>query len=295
MLTLTFAEGEAPPDARGGREANIWRDEHGQICARGFVAASGRWMECPGLGVFAFDARSTVVRAWPAPGTSRAEIHNRFTRTLQPPILQAMGWQALHASGIAGPDGSAALCGVSGSGKSTLAYALGQSGFNQTADDGVVIRVGRDGVFAHPVPFAPKLRGAAAGHFQLADPAPINATQRQYLPLKIIFMVHQDARRAGAVHIERVRATAAFPALVSHAHSFDPDEPASARQFADDYLNVAARVPVFSLRYHPDVARLAEVIDAVSLVAAEHGVVPVRHEACLAEAAQPRRRAPAVP
>jgi hypothetical protein len=286
MLTLTFAEGEAPPDARGGREANIWRDEHGQICARGFVAASGRWMDCPGLGVFAFDARSTVVRAWPAPGTSRAEIDNRFTRTLQPPILQAMGWQALHASGIAGPDGAAAFCGVSGSGKSTLAYALGQWGFNQFADDGVVIRVGRDGVFAHPVPFAPKLRGVAARHFSLADPAPIHAAPRHYLPLRIIFVVHQDARRAGAVRIERVRATAAFLALVSHAHSFDPDEPAMARQFADDYLNVAGRVPVYSLRYHPDVARLAEVIDEVSIVAADLGVVPVHQEAC---------RAPAVP
>jgi hypothetical protein len=294
MLTLTFPEGDAP-GARGGRAANIWRDEHGQICARGFVGASGRWLDCPGLGVFAFDARTTVVRAWPAPGTSRAEVENRFTRTLQPPVLQAMGWQALHASGVAGPDGTAAFCGVSGSGKSTLAYALGQSGFSQTADDGVVIRVGPDGVFAHPVPFAPKLRVAAARHFRPADPAPINATDRQPRPLRIIFLVHQDARRADTARIERVRSTAAFPALVSHAHCFDPDEPAAARQFATDYLSVAERVPVFSLSYHPDFIHLADVVEAVSAVAAGHGVVPVRHEACLAEAAQPRRRAPAVP
>jgi hypothetical protein len=88
------------------------------------------------------------------------------------------------------------------------------------------------------------------------------------------------------VRIERVRATAAFLVLVSHAHSFDPDEPAMARQFAEDYLNVAGRVPVYSLRYHPDVGRLAEVIDEVSIVAADLGVVPVHQEAC---------RAPAVP
>ncbi|HYN10690.1 MAG TPA: hypothetical protein VES67_25120 [Vicinamibacterales bacterium] len=276
MLTLTFAEGEAPPDARGGREANIWRDEHGQICARGFVGAAGRWMECPGLGVFAFDARSTVVRAWLASGTSPNEVADRFTRTLLPPILQAMGWQALHASGVAGLEGTVALCGVSGSGKSTLAYALGQSGFNQTADDGVVIRVGRDGVFAHPVPFAPKLRGAAAMHFGLADPAPINVSQRQYLPLKVIVLLHQDARRPDTVRLDRVRPTAAFPALVTHAHSFDPDEPVAARQFADDYLSVAARVPVFSLSYHPNVARLAHVLTAVTALAAEHGIIPVR-------------------
>jgi hypothetical protein len=271
MLNLTFGEGR-PPDPSSGREVNTWRDEDGRVCARGFVGARRRWIECPGLGVFSFDACSTVVHAWPAPGMTRAGIADRFTRTLQPAILQAMGWQALHASAIAAEDGVAAFCGVSGAGKSTLAFALGRAGYRQIADDGLVVRVGRDGVFAHSLPFAPRLREAAANHFGEPALSAVNPAGGAPLPLKIIFVLRQDARRPDAAGMDRVDPTAVFGALVTHAHCFDPGTSQDARRFVEDYLAIAAAVPVFSLSYHPSFTRLADVVDAVSAFASTAGV-----------------------
>ena len=275
MLTLTFGEGARPPDATNAREVNTWRDEQGRVCARGFVGARRRWLNCPGLGVFVFNATSTVVHAWPAHGVSRNEIADRFTRTLLPAILQAMGWQALHASAIAGDEAVAALCGVSGSGKSTLAYALGRCGFRQFADDGLVIRVGPDGVFAHSLPFAPRLREAAARHFGEPFLSRVTPSRGAPLPVRVMFVLQQDPRRSGPVSVDRLRPASVFPALVNHAHCFDSMEPGDARRFVEDYLNVAARVPAYTVSYHPGLSRLAEVIEAVSAVASESGVAAI--------------------
>jgi hypothetical protein len=274
MLTLTFGEGGRPPDAAAAREVTTWRDEEGGVCARGFVGARRRWMDCPGLGVFAFDATSTVVHAWPAHGVSRDEVSDRFTRTLQPAILQGMGWQALHASAVASDEAVAALCGVSGSGKSTLAYALGRCGFRQFADDGLVLRVGPDGVFAHSLPFAPRLREAAARHFGEPFLSRVTPGRGAPLPVNVLFVLKQDARHSGAVRVEPLRPASVFPALVNHAHCFDSMDPREARRFVEDYLTVAGRVPAYTVGYHPGLSRLAEVLEAVSVAAAEHGVAP---------------------
>jgi hypothetical protein len=65
-----------------------------------------------------------------------------------------------------------------------------------------------------------------------------------------------------------------FPALVNHAHCFDSMDPREARRFVEDYLTVAGRVPAYTVGYHPGLSRLAEVLEAVSVAAAEHGVAP---------------------
>jgi hypothetical protein len=276
MLTLAFGEGERRPEASGGREVTTWRDEDGRICARGFVGARRRWMECPGLGVFAFDASSTVVHAWPAAGVTRDELSDRFTRTLQPAILQAMGWQALHASAVAGGDAALALCGVSGSGKSTLGFALGRAGYRQIADDGVAIRAGRDGVFAHALPFAPRLRDTAAGYFGESMPSAIRPGGAPPLPLKVIFVLQQDPGATRAASIDRLRPAAAFGMLVNHAHCFDPGGSPDGRRFVEDYLQIAGSVPVFAVGYHPAFSRLPAVIDAMIGAASDAGAAPAR-------------------
>lgn len=277
MLSLTFVEGEAPPDASIGREVNTWCDEHGEVCARGFAGSSTRWLDCPGLAVFAFEARSSVVRAWPAVGTSRDEVAARFTRILQPAILQAMGWQALHASAIAADAGAIVLCGVSGSGKSTIAYALGRAGFTQMADDGVVIRVTGSDVFAHPLPFVPRLRTDALRRLG-APSADVSSaggfgTAR---PLRAIVLLQQDPRHSAPTNLSRVRPAAAFSALISHAHCFDPASPADARRFAEEYLAIVAGIPVYALNYRGGIDGLAAVVDVVRALALEHGVNPAQ-------------------
>ena len=274
MLTLTFGEG-GRPEASGAREVTTWRDEDGRICARGFVGARRRWLECPGLGVFSFDAMSTVVHAWPATGVSREHLADRFMRTLQPAILQAMGWQALHASAVAGADGVIALCGISGSGKSTLGFALGRSGYRQIADDGVAVRVGRDGVFAHALPFAPRLRDTAANYFLEPTPSAIRPGGGAPLPLRIILVLEQH-RGGSAIDIEPLRPAAAFAVLVSHAHCFEVGDSPDGRRFVEDYLQIAGSVQVCAIRYHPSFSRLDAVLEALTRAASTAGAAPLR-------------------
>ena len=99
MLTLTFETG-APPPVAEGRPVQVWSAETGEIYARAFVSADLRWIEWPGVATFTFGRSSPHVTAWPAPGARREAIAETLFRVLQPVVLQAIGWQALHASGV---------------------------------------------------------------------------------------------------------------------------------------------------------------------------------------------------
>ena len=139
MLTLAFAGGDAPTPGTG-RKVNEWCDDNGEVFARAHTSKDLHWIDWPGLGVFAFSAGSHEVRVWPEPGTQHEAIVDTFSRTLEPVILQTLGWQALHAGAAVGPTGVVAFCGRKGSGKSTLAFAMHQAGWRQFADDALVLR-----------------------------------------------------------------------------------------------------------------------------------------------------------
>src|SRR6266516_4600126 len=95
MLTLVFADGEAP-SGEAGQEINQWLDDNGQAYARAFSSDSMYWIHWLNLAVFGFAADSLVVRVWPQPGSRHEAIFDVFSM-LRPVILQALGWQALHA------------------------------------------------------------------------------------------------------------------------------------------------------------------------------------------------------
>jgi hypothetical protein len=137
-----------------------------------------------------------------------------------------------------------------------------------------LFRVGRDGVFAHSLAFAPRLREAAARHFGEPFLTRVTPSRGAPLPVKVIFVLQQDVRRTGPVSVERLRPASVFPALVNHAHCFDSADRTDARRFVEDYLSLAARVPAYTVSYHPGLSRLAEVIEATSAVALENGVAP---------------------
>src|SRR6187401_2581683 len=106
VLTLTIEPGDEAGDAPPGRGVNTWADEAVRVFARAFVDDDRRWIDWQGLGRFAFAPGSTDVRVSPTAGVSLTAIHATFDRVIQPVILQALGWQALHASGVAGSRGA---------------------------------------------------------------------------------------------------------------------------------------------------------------------------------------------
>jgi hypothetical protein len=260
MLTLTFATGEAPiPTTR--RRVNEWLDERG-VFARAFSGKDFYWIDWPGFGVFAFSVNSQAVQIWPEPGTPHEAVVDTFSRMLQPVILQALGWQALHAGAAVGPAGVVAFCGRKGSGKSTLAFAMHQAGWRQFADDVLVLRFGQDRVMSCPLPFTPQLRPASRAHFAYALSPSTSSPDPTDVPLTTVFLLQQNPDLTSP-HISLMPQARAFSELLAHAHCFDAENPTQTRRLVDDYLGLVTRVPVFALEYQPDLQQLPQLIRAV--------------------------------
>jgi hypothetical protein len=258
MLTLTFADAETPPPG-AGREIDEWLDESGQPYAQTFSSDDLHWINWLDVGVFAFAANSMEVRVWPEPGISRQAIIDTFL-FLQPVILQAVGWQALHAGAAASPAGALAFCGNSGSGKSTLAFAMQQAGWRQLADDALVLRFDQNGVTACPLPFTPRLRPPSRAYFA-RSPLPSPGLLSE-VPLIAVFLLKHETELTNP-RVSLIPRAQAFSKVLTHAHCFDVGDLSRTGQLAESYLRLAARVPVLMLEYRPDLERLPHLVRAV--------------------------------
>jgi hypothetical protein len=262
MLTLAFVVGEAPT-AVEDRKVNEWLDESGQVIARAFSSSTNfHRIEWPGLGVFAFAAGSHEVQVWPDPNVLQETVLDAFYRMLQPVILQALGWQALHAGAAVGPTGVLAFCGKAGTGKSTLAFAMHQAGWQQFADDALVMRFDRDLVTAYSLPFTPGLRPASRAHFaHLCSPLASYGGLASS-SLTAVFLLQQCVGLA-TPRVSLISRARAFSELLSHSHCFNAEDAIHTRKLVEDYLALAECVPVFTLEYRPDFRSLPQLTGAV--------------------------------
>jgi len=78
-----------------------------------------------------------------------------------------------------------------------------------------------------------------------------------------IYLLEQRSKTTTAVSIARVPPAQAFSALLPHAHCFDLSDVEATRLFTDDYLTLASEVPVFSVRYSPDLDQLPELLHTI--------------------------------
>ena len=260
MLTLALAAGEARAPGQG-RKVNEWLNHCGDVYARAFSWGDSHWIHWRGLGVFAFSTGSHQVRVWPESDIQYRSIVDTFSRILQPVILQALGWEALHAGAAVAPAGVLAFCGRAGSGKSTLAFAMQQAGWKQFADDALVLRLDQDCVTACPLPFRPELKPASRAHFGNAHLPPAQQTQPD-VPLVGVFLLKQDIGLMSP-RVSLIPKARAFVELLAHAHCFDLCDSTHRRRLVDDYLRVAARVPIFTLEYQPNFQHLPQLTRAV--------------------------------
>ncbi len=268
--TLTLAAvGNSVPLPATGRKVIEWFDDDGEVSLRAFAGDDLGWIDCPGFGLFAFSPDTCEVRVWPEPDTRYEAVVDTF-EMLQPVILQALGWrQALHASAAVGPAGVFAFCGNSGSGKSTLAFAMHRLGWQQFADDALVLRIDGDHQKASLLPFRPRLRQASRAYFiQSHGTLPLfPQLEPADVPLAAIFILRQDAGLSSP-SVSRVPQARAFSHVLAHAHCFDAENPRHTRQLVDDYLGLVGSVPVFSLEYPPDLQQLTRLTCAVMETAA---------------------------
>jgi hypothetical protein len=262
LLTLQLASKR--PDISRAREGCVWRDLDGSVCGRSLIAGRDRWLDWFDVGVLAFNERSPVVRVWPVRGMTLESAREEFDRMLRPIVLQALGSQALHAGAALTGDGALLFCGRSGAGKSTTAYALGQMGCTQLADDQVVWQLhdGRPKVQA--LPFTPRLRPLSEARFTGGSATcPPWPTSQGLIPIAAIYLLDQRTDGRSPLSISRVPPAQAFSALLPHAHCFDLGDVEATRLFTDDYLTLASEVPVFSVRYSPNLDRLPELLHTI--------------------------------
>jgi hypothetical protein len=267
--------GETPP-LLAGREVNKWFDHSGELGGRAFSCENLRWLDWRGAGVFVFSIGGHEVRVWPEANASPEAIVQTFFRMLQPLILQALGWQALHAGATVGPKGVLAFCGKSGCGKSTLAFGMRQVGWRQFSDDALVLRLDADRVLACPLPFTPRLRPRSRTHFAQTRSNLVSCAGGELteVPLTAVFLLRQDHGLASP-RVSLMPQARAFSQLLAHAHCFDAEDPKHARRLVDNYLALSAHVPVFSLDYCPEFQYLPQVTRAIA-EAAENIAVPAK-------------------
>ena len=261
MLTLAF-EGGKTPAFEIGRKVNEWVDDACEAFARAFFWNGLYWIDWLGLGAFAFSNCSRAVKVWPQAAVEHTAVVDTFSSMIQPIILQALGWQVLHAGAAAGPGGVVAFCGRSGSGKSTLAFAMQQLGWRQFADDALVLRLDNDRVTACQLPFKPRLRPPSRAHFARACVEVSSAPQPAELPLKAAFLLRQDARLPSP-RIALLPPALAFSELLAHGHCLETDDPVQTRRLARDYLTIAGCVPAFTLVYRPDFEDFRQLTEGV--------------------------------
>lgn len=263
MLKLAFADRETPAQVLA-HQATCWLDERGEIYGRAYSRGDLHWIEWRGLGVFEFSSVLHEVRVWPEPDADRSTLAEMFARVLQPLILQVQGWQALHAGAAVGPTGVLAFCGRKGSGKSTLALAMQKAGWQQFADDALVLRVDGAHVMACPLPFVPRLRPASRAHFAHSHEPKRSSSKpvATEVPLTSAFILQQNAC-AESPRVSSIPQGAAFSELLAHAHCFNAEDPIHTRRLVEDYLELVARVPVFRLEYRPDFQDLPKLVRAV--------------------------------
>jgi len=243
----------------------VWQDLDDRIFAYGY-AGDGCWtMEWPGHATFRFGPSigEGIVRANCLPGVTPARVEDTFRRSVLPLALQASGCETLHASAVSTGAGIVAFCGERRAGKSTVAYALARRGYEQYADDTLVLSVAPDHIDTVELPFTPRLREASARFLEMTTAhSPMPSRNCATRHLAAVFVLSPSAG-AGALTITTLAGTAAFRALLAHAHCFDPQTPSQRERLLRNYLDLSAQVPVHVVCYEPGLDRLDDLLDAI--------------------------------
>jgi hypothetical protein len=104
------------PDRSG---INVWRNKRGGIVATGFTEGGVHWMHWPYLAAYRFAPGDPSITAYPAPNAPLDVLEDTYRRSVVPMALQALGYEALHASASLMPSGVVGFFAASRSGAMT--------------------------------------------------------------------------------------------------------------------------------------------------------------------------------
>jgi hypothetical protein len=138
-----------------------------------------------------------------------------------------------------------------------------QAGWRQFADDVLLLRFDRRCVTACPLPFTPRLRPDSRAQFaDLPDRVALAEPPLTDLPLAAVFLLQQNDC-LNSPRVSLMQGARALSKLFDHIHFFDTEDPKHMRQLYENYLELIARVPVFTLEYRPDFQQLTQLTRVV--------------------------------
>ena len=245
----------------------VWLDPRRTARAYASQAGSHYWIDVSDVAMFYYSATTGQVVAVPRRAIEPGRVRAIYQRVVLPFLLQALGYEMLHASAVRTERGVVAFCGDSGAGKSTIATGLRRRGYPVWADDALLLEVGaRIGAIA--LPFVVRLRRESAEFFGLGGRGDgssddLSGIERDPMDLAAVCVLK---RRAGSEDDEVIgchRDTAALTALLAHACAFNFEDLDRKRRMVTQYLAVAARIPVFEAVVRPGLERLSELLDHI--------------------------------
>lgn len=275
-LTITAADHVDCPGPEGGDpEAQLWHSRDASGCVYGCTVGGLCWMCWPGRVSFRFRPLADEVLAVAQSSLQTDFIHDTYRRQALPMILQVRGHEVLHASAVAMPQGVVALCGESGVGKSTLAYGLHRRGYRLCADDAIGFQTSGQSIRAVPLPFSIRLRPEAATFFDYDRAAAslppdhsnvLIPSDEAELPAFValgILTRAEDLPAGRSVEVRRLTSAQTLEAVLPHAYCFSLHDEERKRRMLEQYLQMCARLPVFSIRFQPGLENLPAVLDAI--------------------------------
>jgi hypothetical protein len=254
----------APPPERQG--VHVWRNKRGGIVATGFTDGGVHWMHWPHLAAYRFAPGESAITAYPAPNAPLDVLEDTYRRSVVPMALQALGYEALHASASLMPAGVVGFFAASETGKSTVAYGLAQRGFPQWGDDSLLFEPSARPFRSRRLPFDIRLRPRSSAFFDQREP--LDEPDAILLPeaapvAALCLLTRGDLPAAAPVDVHVLDPVRSFSWLIAHAHCFNPNDDARRASMLKHYLDLTALVPVYEIVFLPSLDVLPVVLDGI--------------------------------
>lgn len=275
ITTLTLALGasdtRAPMPDESDPATLVWVDYAGTPSAYFYRSDEEYWAYLPAVGAFR-SGRDGRILAVPGEGVPESLVVDTYRRTIVPMTLQLLGRQVLHASAVETRAGVIAFCADSQTGKSTIAFGLSQRGYRVCADDALAFETTSAGVQVFELPFSIRLRPASAKYFDTpVPPAPelgpdgLISVGEKVAPLAALCVLTRQPE-GERVRLARLDADAVIQRLLPHAYCFTLLDPELKRKTVEEYLRLAALVPVYEVRFAAAIDELPGLLNEIERV-----------------------------
>lgn len=266
MLPLAITSHDSPSSVPVPpvRKWLVWLNPSRTAGAYASQAGSHYWIDVSDVAMFHYSAATAQVVAVTRGAIEEGRVQAIYRRVVLPFLLQALGYEMLHASAVRTERGVVAFCGESGTGKSTIAVGLSRRGYPIWADDALLLDTDAR-IRALSLSFDVRLRRDSAELFGLGGRADTSSgdwpgIEGDLIDLVAVCVLNRGTD-PGGIDVTACHGAAALTALLAHACAFNLADLDRKRRMAAQYLAVAAQVPVFKVGVEAGLDRLPGLLD----------------------------------